>query len=260
MNLYFHAASLGLPLLICVGTWQLADAQASHPTILDTPRAALSTDEIVSHLVSQNLERSRALAAYQGTRKYRLDYHGFPGSRVAEMTVEVNYKAPATKEFTVRSESGSKLLIERVFKKMLQSEKEAATAENQRAVALNGDNYRFSLVGQEKTPSGSAYILSVEPRTQNKLLYRGRIWVDATDFAVMRIEGEPAKNPSFWTKETQIEQVYTKVGEFWLPQSNRSTTTIRLGGHALFTIDYGDYRISAASPSRQPGNDVAGYR
>jgi len=66
---------------------------------------------------------------------------------------------------------------------MLQSEKEAATAENQRAVALNGDNYRFSLVGQEKTPSGSAYILSVEPRTQNKLLYRGRIWVDATDFA-----------------------------------------------------------------------------
>src|SRR2546428_3691076 len=110
MNLNLHAAWLGLPLLICVGTWQRANAQPSHPTILETA-AALSTDEIVRHLVSQNLKRSRALAAYQGTRTYRLDYHGFPGSRVAEMTVEVNYKAPATKEFTVRAESGSKLLI-----------------------------------------------------------------------------------------------------------------------------------------------------
>ena len=38
----------------------------------------------------------------------------------------------ASKEFTIRSESGSKLLIERVFKKVLQSEKEAVAEENQR--------------------------------------------------------------------------------------------------------------------------------
>jgi hypothetical protein len=263
MKLNLHTASLGVPILICVGACQLAGAQPSHPTILDTP-AALSTEEIVGKLVRRNLERSQALAAYRGTRTYRLEYHGFPGSRSAEMVVDVSYKAPgtnaATKEFTIRSESGSKLLIERVFKRVLQSEKEAVTEENQRGVALNRDNYSFGLVGQEKTPGGSLYILSVEPRTQNKLLYRGRIWVDAADFAVTRIEGEPAKNPSFWTKETQIEQVYMKVGDFWLPRSNRSTTTIRLGGHALFTIDYGDYQITAASPSRPPANDVAGYR
>jgi len=95
MNLYFHAASLGLPLLICVGTWQLADAQPSHPTILETP-AALSTDEIVSHLVSQNLERSRALAAYKDSN-VPVGLPRLSGSRVAEMTVEVNYKAPAPK-------------------------------------------------------------------------------------------------------------------------------------------------------------------
>ena len=147
------------------------------------------------------------------------------------MVVDVSYQAPAgkaaSKEFTIRSESGSKLLIERVFKKVLQSEKESVAEENQRGVALNHDNYNFSFVGREKTPTGFVYILSVEPRTQNKLLYRGRIWVDATDFAVMRIEAEPAKNPSFWTKETQIEQIYSKVGDFWLPRSNRSTTTVR---------------------------------
>jgi hypothetical protein len=258
MKVHLYPASLALPVLICAAAWQVAWAQTSSPAI-QAP-ALLGTEEIVSNLVRQNIKRSRMLAAYHGTRTYRLEYHGFPSSRAAEIIVGVSYRAPSTKEFTVTSESGSKLLIERVFKKMLQSEKEAVTEENQRALALNRDNYSFALVGHEKTPGGLAYILSVEPRTQNKLLYRGRIWVDAADFAVTRIDAEPAKNPSFWTKETHIEQVYTKVGDFWLPRSNRSTTAIRLGGRALFTIDYADYQITATTAPRQPENDVAGYR
>jgi hypothetical protein len=262
--MHLHTASLGvpmLPLLICIGTWQLALAQTSDIGTVE-PRAGLSTtEEVVNNMVRRNLERARALGAYQGTRTYRVEYRGFPSSRSAEMVVDVNYKAPGTKEFTVRSESGSKLLIDRVFKRMLQSEKEALTEENQRGVALNNDNYRFLLLGHERTPGGGVYILSVEPRTQNKLLYRGRIWIDAEDFAVVRIEGQPAKNPSFWIKDTKIEQVYTKVGDFWLPRSNRSSTTIRLGGHALFTIDYGDYQITAATPARHSENSrVVGYR
>ena len=72
--------------------------------------------------------------------------------------------------------------------------------------------------------------------------------MDAEDFAVVRIDAAPAKNPSFWTKETRIEQVYAKVGSFWLPISNRSTSAIRLGGHANFTIDYQDYQITAVAP------------
>jgi hypothetical protein len=188
-----------------------------------------------------------------GIRIYRLEYRGFPGSRSAEMTVAVKYRSPGTKEFSIQSEKGSQLLIERVFQKMLQSEQEALQEENQARVALNNDNYHFALAGYEIIPTGAAYILSVEPRTNNKLLYRGRIWVDAQDFAVIRIEAAPAKNPSFWTKETKIEQVYAKVGEFWLPLYNRSNSRIRLGGHAYFTIDYRDYQITAANPWVHPG-------
>ena len=39
------------------------------------------------------------------------------------------------------------------------------------------------------------YVLNVIPRTDEKFLYRGKIWVDAKDFAVTRIEAEPAKEP-----------------------------------------------------------------
>jgi hypothetical protein len=223
-----------------------------------SPAALLTTEEIVTKMVERNLERAHALGAYQGTRVYHLEYRGFPGSRSAEMIVEMKYRSPGTKDFSVRSERGSKLIIDRIFKRMLQTEKEALSEENQSRVALNRDNYQFALAGVERMPTGLSYILSVEPRTDDKLLYRGRIWVDAEDFAVVRIEAAPAKNPSFWTKETKIEQVYGKVGNFWLPVSNRSSSEVRLGGHASFTIDYQDYRITAASALRRPG-ELAGY-
>jgi hypothetical protein len=243
-----------LLVLICISTWQSIDAQSP----IGIP--ALTVEEIVNNLIRKNLERSQALSAFQGTRVYRLEYRGFPGSRNAEMIVDVKYQSPATKEFTVRSFTGSKLLIERVFNKLLQSEQEALTPENQSHVALNNENYTFALTGQENTLAGSYYILTVEPRTKNKLLYRGRIWVEATDFAVARIEAEPAKSPSFWTKETKIEHVYIKVGDFWLPTSNRSTSNTRLGGHALLTIDYTDYKVTSVPARIDSNGTIAGHQ
>jgi hypothetical protein len=247
MKINLHIGLLSVQLLMCIGAWQPAPAQPSNAVVIE-PRITLTSEQVVSKLVQRNLERAQALGAYQGTRIYRLELHGFPGSRSAEMTVAVEYRSPGTKEFSIQSETGSRLLIEKVFHKLLQSEKEALTEENQTRVALNNDNYRFALAGYESMPTGPCYILSIEPLTKNKLLYRGRIWVDAADFAVVRIEAAPAKNPSFWTKETRIEQDYTKVADFWLPLSNRSSSAIRLGGHAYLTIDYQDYRITAATP------------
>ncbi len=204
-------------------------------------------------MVRMNLERSQALHAYEATRIYRLQYRGFPGARTAEMVVGVKYVSPSTKEFTIQSATGSKLIIDRIFKKLLQSEKEALEAENQRRTALTNENYVFTLQGFEAPADQSSagrpmYVLSVEPKSQDKFLYRGRIWVDAEDFAVVRIDAEPAKNPSFWIKNTRIEHRYVKVNDFWLPANNHSVTTVRLGGRADLAIEYKDYQITAASP------------
>jgi hypothetical protein len=250
MKWRIHPGFLTLLVLIIIGL---------RPSALaETPNAPLNTEQVVTNLVQKNFERAQALMSYGGTRIYRLEYHGFPGSRDAEMVVDVKYQSPATKEFTVRSETGSKLLIEKVFKKLLQSEKEALAEENQKRTALNPENYQFTMAGYEITTDGPVYILQVEPRVKNKFLYRGRVWIDANDFAVTRIEAEPAKNPSFWTKDTKIEQVYTKVSDFWLPALNRSASTIRLGGRASFSIEYKDYQITAAIPLSKPNRTIAG--
>lgn len=244
--------------LICICVGQPIAAQSVMPAARLPEQ--LTKEEIVSNMIRKNLERAQALSAFQGTRVYHLEHHGFPGSRSAEMIVDVKYQSPAKKEFTIRSSSGSKILIEKVFNKLLESEQEALTEENQSRVALNNENYSFTLAGQENTPAGSYYILAVEPRTTNKLLYRGRIWVDATDFAVARIEAAPAKRPSFWIKDTKIEHVYIKVGDFWLPTSNRSTSTTRLGGHAVLTIDYSDYRVIAEPARADSKETIASHR
>lgn len=209
--------------------------------------APLTAEQVVNKLVQMNLHRAEFLQAFQGTRTYRAEYHGFGGARNAEMVVSMKYVYPATKEFTILSTTGSKLIIDRVFKKLLEAEKEALDTDMQRRSALTEENYRFVLVGYEIGPSSAKYVLDVEPRTKDKYLYRGRIWVDASDFAVERLVAEPAKNPSFWTKKAEVVQQYRKVSDFWLPAHNLSVSSIRLGGRAELTIDYEDYEITGTN-------------
>ena len=236
-----------LVLLICGEILQPADAQITVNPV-SPGNAPLTTKQVVNNLVERNMERSRALHAYHGTRVYRVEYKGFPSNRNAEMVVDVIYQSPGTKKFTIQSSTGSRIIIDNVFKKLLEAEQEALAVQSQRRAALNTENYEFKMVGYERLASGPVYVLAVEPRTKDKFLYRGRIWVDAEDFAVVRLEAEPAKNPSFWTKNSQVEQVYSKTNAFWLPLRNRSITTIRLWGTAELTIQYNDYQITAADP------------
>jgi hypothetical protein len=247
MNVLRFRSELVVSWVLILSLSQYAKGQQSAPVTM-AKLGAYTTDQVVDNLIQMNLHRLQALHSYQGSRTYRVEYHGFGGSRNAEMAVRVNYTSPSTKEFTVVSSSGSKLIIDKVFKKLLEAEKEALDTEIQRRSALNRDNYDFESAGVEETISGPMYVLIVEPKTKDKYLYRGRIWVNAQDFAVARLVAEPAKNPSFWTKKSEIEQVYMKVNDFWLPARNHSLSSIRLGGRADLTIEYHDYEITGAGP------------
>ena len=250
------SVSLLILLASCIATQQSAGAQKQNR--FSAENSHLTTEQIVDRLVDMNRRRAEALHSYHGTRTYRLEYRSFFSAVSAEMSVDVQYLAPGTKHFNVRSSTGSKLIIDKVFKKLLEAEEDALSRDGQRSTALNRDNYNFKRVGYESSPSHSMYVLSVEPRTKSKFLYRGKLWVDADDFAVVRIEAEPAKNPSFWTKNNEIEQLYTKVNDFWLPERNHSVSSIRLGGHAELTIDYQNYQITASDPvSNTSAREVA---
>ena len=203
----------------------------------------LTTEQIVEGLERGNAKRAADLHGFEGKRSYQLTYNGFPNTREAEMEVLAHYEAPESKSFDVVSESGSKMLHNKVLRKLLEAEREAASRESQRETALSAANYSFILLGSRPSAYGGCYRLAVEPKRNNKLLYRGEICVNAADFAVESIDAEPAKNPSFWIKKTRIEHRYQKIGEFWLPVSNKSVSNVRLGGTATLNIVYSGYEL-----------------
>jgi hypothetical protein len=226
----------------------------------DAPVAPLTAEQVVQRMVERNELRAKALESYRGTRTYQLDYRGVT-TKSATLVVAMTYCRPDEKKFSIVSETGSELLQGRVLKRLLEAEVEAMQLDQRRQTAMNPENYEFRLVGNEEMTCGPEfYILEVTPRVKNKFLFRGRIWVEAQDFAIARMEGEPAKNPSWWTKRNDIHVTYQKVGDFWLPARNETNTQVRIVGHTMLTIVYKDYEILNADAGAAHTTETSGNR
>jgi hypothetical protein len=219
--------------------------QANLAAAEPTADGSITADQIVARVAERNKERAANLKGYTSKRSYHLLYKGFPGTKEAEMVLEARFDAPSSKQFQVVSESGSKYIINKVFRRLLTGEQEALNRDNQQETAMTTENYEFRLEREERENDHHYYVLHAQPKRKNKFLFRGLVWIDANDFAVARIEAEPAKSPSFWISKTAIEHRYVKVGDFWLPAKNISKTDVRLGGEATLIIDYGDYSVSS---------------
>lgn len=207
--------------------------------------APLSADGVMERVVERNNTRAKALEDYSSLRTYHLECHCLSHKK-ADMVVRIDYRAPNKKEFTIVSESGSGTVRDRVFKKLLEAEQESMLHENQQRSAITPENYTFQISDYQKTDRDEFYVLDAQPRSKNKFLFRGHIWVDAKDFAITRVEGEPAVNPSWWTEKTDFKRRYQKIGDFWLPESNESETKVRAFGTAVLTIEYRNYQITQA--------------
>lgn len=233
-------------LVVCL--W-LAASAANVSFAQEAALAPRTAEQVVQKMVERNEQRALALESYRGTRTYHLEYHGL-ASKSATLVVAMTYRRPGEKKFCIVSESGSELLQGRVLKRLLEAEIEAMQEEERQQTAMAPRNYEFRLAADERSDGQGFYVLEVTPRIKNKFLFRGRIWVDGKDFAVARMEGEPAKNPSWWTKRNAIEVTYEKVGEFWLPARNETNTQLRMVGRSQLTIEYQGYEILPAGAAQ----------
>lgn len=239
-----------LAIFFCSSALAASAADPDYVTTSCGTGLRLNSGQVAQRLATNNAERAKHLRGFESQRHYELDYTGFPYARRAEMTVVASYHAPGNKQLTVTSESGSKLILTRVLHRLLESEQESSADESSRkAVALTTDNYRFALRGCSTAAGRDLYVMDVEPLRETKFLYRGTVWIDALDFAVVRIEAEPAKNPSVWTKRSQIHHQYQKIGEFYLPFSNETVTEVRLGGRSVLKIRYDEYKVDSSAES-----------
>jgi hypothetical protein len=208
----------------------------------------LSADEIVTRMMQHDAERRAALAEYQSERTYQMDYKGPIGERHAQMRVRMEFSAPDKKSFTVVSESGSTIFCHQILRKLMEGEQEGALEVNRLRSMLSPQNYHLRLAGEDRLDGADAWVLDVSPKDDNRFNYKGQVWVNKTDYAVMRIVGSPAKNPNFLMGSSRFDYRYARSGEFWLPERNDTVSHLRIGGQIKLTVDYGAYQILAAGP------------
>jgi outer membrane lipoprotein-sorting protein len=205
----------------------------------DNPSPLPTVEEIVSRMAASDLQRQASMEGYAGMRKYIFENQKM--NKRAEMLVKVKGDQDGTKHFEVVSEDGWKAAHTHVLRKMLESESETSHPEQRAKSKLTLANYDFEVLRQETLSGRAAYVLQVIPKRKEKYLFQGQIWVDSEDYALVRAEGSPAKNPSFWTKSTHFVQVYQKNGSLWFPLSTRSVTEARIFGTTDVNIEYFGY-------------------
>jgi len=165
-------------------------------------------DAVVARMLAQDAQRRMLFDGYRGMRRYVLQNKRM--HKDAEMLVRVECDTDGAKHFEVVDEQGWKAAHKHVLHKMLESEAEASHPQVLIRTRLSTDNYEFHMVGTEVAGVRPAYAIDITPKRHEERLFEGRIWIDAEDYALVRAEGKPAKNPSFWTKSVHFVHTYSE--------------------------------------------------
>jgi hypothetical protein len=224
-------------------------------TSAQTNELVSSADDVVAKMMQFDAQRQSELTGYTAIRRYV----AVNKKRRAEMLVRVSCDSAGAKQFSILSEEGSGSIRKHVFHKLLSEETEASRHGVRNSSRLTPANYDFQFVEQEVLETGPAYVLAVSPKTKNKYLVDGKIWVDANDYSIVRIEGRPARNPSFWVRSVHFVHTYQKVGQFWFAFSTNTTSEIRIFGNSELTIENSDYGLNPRIDLPTEANDQARF-
>ena len=204
---------------------------------------ALTAEQIVCRATRAEDRRRELVVEYSVTRRYLL--HNPRMKNDAEMLVRVDYRKRQGKVFQVLESDGAEGISRRVFDKLLAGEAEGSHKNNVDR-NLNSQNYEVRLVGQEGCQGRTCYVVELVAKTKSKYLLNGKAWIDAEDFAVVRMEGRPAASLSFWVGKPYIVQEFEKVGDFWMASRNVSRSETRLLGTSDLTIESSGYLVNGA--------------
>jgi hypothetical protein len=195
---------------------------------------------ILARMALARAENRTHLRPYMVTRDYKL----LGKDRVepkAQVVADVSFIPPNVKQYAIERASGTGL-GERIVRRMLASE--ATAAKDYRSTDFSPDNYDFRFIREEIINGQHCYVLEMLPKRRVENLLSGNIWVDANTYRIHRVDGGPAKNPSWWLRDVRIVLFYSDVEGMWLQTASESTAKVRiLGPHTMESRDV-NYKIS----------------
>lgn len=170
-------------------------------------------------------------------------------SAPTEMTVRVCFQRGVGKKYEILSATNATGMSRKILDRILSAEIEASRPNSHEETRLNPENYEFELLGRDTVAGRPCYVLALHPRKKSRFLIQGKAWVDATNFGLLKIEGHPSANLSFWVGKPEVTQEFQKYGDFWMSSHNRSLSDSFVLGKSELTIDYSQYELNAG-PAR----------
>jgi len=163
---------------------------------------------------------------YEVTREYKV-FRGYDTQPTSKVMAQINFVPPDTKTYKITQARGNSR-GEKIVRELL--DRETESAKKRGGSEIGRTNYDFVFLRQENFGVIPEYVLRIVPKRKDKYLLRGQIWVDASTFHIRRIEGVPAKSPSFWIKDIHITLQYSELNGMWIPVSFDAIATVRLLG------------------------------
>jgi hypothetical protein len=223
-------------------------ASAQTPIVLPT------SDTIVAQMSQAQAANRIQFLPYTVTRDYQLfegETSNPPKSHVVAHIVVV---PPDSKKYTIQTAAGS-VLAERLVRKALDSE--VAFANDSHATDITRENYDFALVGENELNGQPCYVLELSPKRKSKNLLRGTLWVDVETHLPRRVEGVPAKDPSWWFTDVRIVLLYGYVGPMWVQTSSKASANVRIIGRSTMVWQDTSYQLGDFPHSTSLAQSIA---
>ena len=189
--------------------------------------------------------RIDTLESYTVTEHYTVFRGQKESNPAAEMTVQTVYRKGSGKNFTVLSQSGSSLLRTEVLGTLLDNEKRMSRPGNVETALIDSANYEMRLAPKphQQLDGRECLVVELTPRRTSPFLFKGILWVDARDYAIVRLEGTAAKSPFFLASPSQVSRQYSIMSG--LPMATHASAVSRssLLGQTVVKIDYTGYQI-----------------
>ena len=201
-------------------------------TLASSSQVTSSTAEIPDlNLILQRMEdilhRDPAQSLpYEVTREYKV-FRGYDKQSTSEVIAQIDFVPPDVKTYKIIQATGNSL-GEKMVRELLDLEAEAAKKGH--SSEMSRANYDFVYLRRENFGVVPEYVLGIIPKRKDKYLLRGQIWVDATTLRIRRVEGVPAKSPSFWLKNIHIALQFAPLGGALVPVSFDAIATVRFFG------------------------------
>jgi hypothetical protein len=137
--------------------------------------------------------------------------------------------------YRIVAEDGSEYIRNRVFRASLETERKIWGSGAPDKAGFTHTNYTFEDRGAHSDGLAS---LAVKPRRKDLLLVDGVLFLRPDDGELMRLEGELAKSPSFWTRRVHIVRHYQRFLGFRMPVALETTAAVRIAGQSSFRMTY----------------------